>query len=281
MARQRRHRTEGVLDAPAFTTALGLRQVRVDRIHPQPCGAAAPGAEQRVAGAILRVAVRAAELLFDLPVPEAQGRAPGGRPSGDRPLYLAKVLPDVRGPAGRNPLCGLEEGGALLQIRDRRCVLAAGILHVGIRRGHQHRGIHVHAAQGAIRRMLVADQRLHSLRVAAQDRERRMVGGASLRVPPAAVDVYRAPRALHVDQVDAVRAEQGDVDLEDLAALPELEVVDDCEGIRQTVPKVGDSLPLGVVDGLADGDDLGHQPAPCLIESSTRPTALSSSSTDW
>ena len=156
-----------------------------------------------------------------------------------------------------------EERRALPEMRDRRPVPAAGVLHVRVGRGHEHRGLDVHAAEGLVGRTLVADQRLQRLGVAAQHRQRRVVRRAPRGVPRAAVDVYQAARTFHVDQVHAVGPEQGDIDLEDLAALPELEVVDDGKGIWQMIAQVGDRLPLGVVDRLADGHDLRHQAAPC------------------
>ena len=118
MPGQRRHRSEGVLDAPALALTLRFREVRIDRIHPQPRAAAALGPEQGVSGAVLRVAVGAAEPLLDLPVAVAGRRGPRRGAPDDDPLYLPKMSPDIGGPAGRNPFRGLEERGALLKIGD-------------------------------------------------------------------------------------------------------------------------------------------------------------------
>ena len=140
--------------------------------------------------------------------------------------------------------------------------MAARILHVGVGCGHQHRGIDMDAAELPVGGMLVADKRLQRLGVAAQERERRVVRRAPLGIPLAAVDIDQAARALDVDYVDAVRTEQCKVDLEDRVPLPELEVVNDGEAVRQMVAQVGNRLPLRLVDRLADGDHLRHQAAP-------------------
>ena len=209
-------------------------------------------------GSILRVAVGAAEFLFDLPVAVAGWRAPRlGAPHDGAP-YLCQVTPDVGGPARGDTLGRLEERGALCEIGDCRCVLTARILDVGIGCRHQYRGVDVYAAERPVGRMLVADERLQRLGVAAQDGERRVVRRTALRIPLAAVDIDQPARTLHVDDVDAVRTEQCDVDLEHIAVLPELEVVDDGIAVRQMVAQVGDCLPFGLVDRLADCDHLGH-----------------------
>ena len=271
---QCRHRPEGVLDASPFGLSLRIGEVRIDRVHPQPRTADLPGAEKGMAGAVLRVSIGAAQPFLDLPVAIARRGVPRSGAPDDGSLNLPQTRPDVGGSAGRDAFRGLEERGALREVGDRRCVPAAGVLHVGVGCSHQHRGVGVHAPQGPVGRILVANQRLQRLRVAAKDRQRGVIRRAPLRVPLAAVDIHEAARALHVDQVHAVRAEQRDVDLEDVASLPELEVVDDGEAVRQMVAEVGDRLALGVVDGLADGEDLGHQVAPCRsIQCSTRERA--------
>ena len=88
------------------------------------------------------------------------------------------------------------------------------------------------------------------------------------------MDIDETARAFHINHVHAVGADQRNVDLEDVAALPELEVVDDGESVRQMVAQIGDRLPFGVVDRLTDGDELGHQTALCCsIQCSTRARA--------
>ena len=271
---QRRHRPERVLDAAALAPALRFRAVGVHRVDANPGRPAALRAEEGVPGAVLRVPVGSAELLLDLPVAVAGRRVPRPGLTDDRLPHLAEVGADVGGPAVRDPGSRLEEGGAFAEVGDRRPVLAARVLRQRIGGGHQHRGVDVQAAERPVGRIPVADQRLERLRVLAQERQRRVVGRAPFRVPLAAVDVDEAARALHVDHVDAVRPEEGDVDLVDLVALPELEVVDDGEGVRQVVAEAGDGLPLGVVDRLADGDHLGHQAVPwASIQCSTRARA--------
>ena len=208
---------------------------------------------------VLRVPVGPAQPLLYLPRAEARRPLPRLGPTHNRLLHGAELRADVGGSPRRDAARGLEEGDALLEVGDGRPVLAAGILHEGVGCGHQHRGIDVQPRERAVRRVLVADQRLQRLRVPSQNRERRLVRRAPLRVPLAAVDVDVTARALDVDHVDAMRPQQGDVDLVELVPLLQFEVVNEGEGVRQVVAQVGDRLPLGVVDRLTDGDDLGHQ----------------------
>ena len=73
------------------------------------------------------------------------------------------------------------------------------------------------------------------------------------------VDIDEPARALDVDEVDGVRRDDGDVDLEGLAVAQDLEVVQDEVARRQVIPQVRDDLTLGVVHRLADRDHRGHQ----------------------
>ena len=89
MTRHRRHRTEGVLDAPAFGIALCFREVRIDGIHPQPRTRAAPRTEQGMSGTVLRESIGAAELLLDLPVAVARRCTSRLGAPGDGPFEFA------------------------------------------------------------------------------------------------------------------------------------------------------------------------------------------------
>ena len=81
------------------------------------------------------------------------------------------------------------------------------------------------------------------------------------------MDIHEAAGAFHIDQVHALRPEQARYRSRRCwLPLPELEVVNDREAVRQVVAQIGDRLALGVVDGLADGEDLGHQAAPLTFD---------------
>ena len=201
---QRRHRPVGVLDATAFLPALVLRAVRIDRVHAEPGRAAALGAEERVPGTVLRVPVGPAEPLLHLPRAKARRPFPRLGAADDRLLHRTEVPADVGRASRRDAGLGLEKGDALPEVRHRRPILAAGVLDEGIGCRHQHRGVDVQAAERPVRRVLVADQRLQRLCVPAQNRERRMIWRAPLRVPLAAVDVDVTAGALDVNHVDAV-----------------------------------------------------------------------------
>ena len=65
--------------------------------------------------------------------------------------------------------------------------------------------------------LAAGDDALHRLRVPAQLRERRVEGLAPLRVPLGPVDIDQAACTLHVDEVDGMWRNHGDVDLEGFA----------------------------------------------------------------
>ena len=111
---------------------------------------------------------------------------------------------------------------------------------------------------------MLADERLECLGVLAKDGKRRMVRRAALRVPLATVDIDEPSRALYIDDEDAVRPEECDVDFVQLETLLQLEVVDDSEAVREVVAHVGDRLPLGIVRRLADRDHPGHRAPPSM-----------------
>jgi hypothetical protein len=113
----------------------------------------------------------------------------------------------------------------------------------------------------------VGDQPAECLDVAAQLGQGGTERLASLGIPLAAVDVDIAMRPFDVDQVDRVRRDDRQIDLEHLAAAPDLEVVQDRVRIRQMIAQMSNRLPLRVVDRLPNCDHLGHQASPSIADS--------------
>ena len=109
--------------------------------------------------------------------------------------------------------------------------------------------------------------------------EWRVEGLPPFWIPFRAIDIDVAARAFNVEEIDGVRGKNSDVDLEHLGPLAHLEVVEDQPIIRQMISEEADRLALGIICGLADGEDLGHQLPPASIACSTSSRALSSSST--
>src|SRR5690606_40289025 len=93
------------------------------------------------------------------------------------------------------------------------------------------------------------------------------------------IDIDETARALHIDKVDRVWCDDGDVNLEDFFVAGNLKVVQDEIARWQVIPQVRDGMALGLVHWFADGDHCGHQfVAPFSMASSTRARALWSAS---
>src|SRR6185437_2145922 len=127
------------------------------------------------------------------------------------------VRADVLRLAGRDARAVLEEHRRLLERRDVRRVAPALVDEgrIGIRK---HDGsVNVDVLHVTATGLTARDDTFDGARMATQLRERRAEGLASLWVPLGSVDIDEPARALHVDEVDGVRCNNPDVDLECLA----------------------------------------------------------------
>ncbi|MCY1354744.1 hypothetical protein D9M69_411350 [compost metagenome] len=253
MQRQLGQRPVGIGNAVDLRLAHVFRLVGVSLVHPQ----AGRATRESVLGTELRVGLRRPELFFHFPVPEALHG--GGwlhhlQGMQDQPL----LLQDILGEARRNA-CGIFEVALrVLQLHHPVRIKLLAVVQMCIGRGEQDGGIHIDVVQLMSPRIGLGHQALHGAGVAAQLAQRRRIGRAPLGVPLVAVHIDGAARALHVDQVQGVRRQQRDVDLEALTLPLDLEVVKQNETVWQAIPQVSDGAALCIVDRLAYWDHFRH-----------------------
>ncbi|MPM31968.1 hypothetical protein SDC9_78525 [bioreactor metagenome] len=181
------------------------------------------------------------------------------------------LLQDVFGEARRDARGIFEVALCVLQLHHPVCIQLLAIIQVSIGRSEQDGGIDVHTVQLIPTGIGLSHQALHRARMAAQLAQRRWIRRAPLGVPLVAVHIDGAACALHVDQVQGVRGQQRDVDLEALALPLDLEVVKQDETVWQAIPQVSDGAALCIIDRLAYRNNFTHsrslalQPRPSLL----------------
>ncbi len=90
-------------------------------------------------------------------------------------------------------------------------------------------------------------------------------GLATFGIPLGAVDVDGATGAFHVDEVNGVGGEKGDIDFEVLVVAGDFEVMDNGVGVGEVIAKVSDDEALGIVNGLAYRNHFCHQAASRML----------------
>ena len=139
---------------------------------------------------------------------------------------------------GRNAGRVLEEAFSVLQLDDALRVVISRIDEMRIGSSEQHHRGNVDAVQLRPAGMGGRDQPLDDLRVTAKLGERRRIRLPAFWVPPRAMNVDQTARPLHVDQVQAVRSEQRNIDFESLALTLDLKVVQQGKTVGQVIPQM-------------------------------------------
>ena len=146
------------------------------------------------------------------------------------------VSANVLRPASGNARAVLEERRCLLDRRYAQRVASSLVHERRVGSSEHDDRVDIDVLEVAAAGLAACDDALDGARVPTELGERRAEGLPPLRVPLGPVDINEPAGALDVDEVDGVRRDDSDVDLECLTIAGHLEVVQDEVARWQVIP---------------------------------------------